>query len=243
MKNTAQKLFACLALCSGILFAQETERAVVTVAVLKMRSEPAATAPVVTVIKKGTIVKILAKTDAEVTIDNITDYWYRVESDGKTGWLFGGYTDTGFKAVGENSNLLLWQARTGGENRNLVAFDVVAQKERRFAALPEVVGCEFSEDLKYLACDSGTDKIGSLAVFDFQTARKIFEGPYEPREPTWKANTLRFDQVLCVDDGFTIKEEKVIAAGQIKKTGKYRRGNFHVGVTSGDCAMYKKLVK
>ncbi len=208
-----------------------------------MRSEPSVTASVIGTIKKGTVVKILGKSSTEVTIDNITDFWYRAEGAGKTGWLFGGYTDSGFKQVGGNSNVMLWQARTGGETRNLIAYDVIAQKERKFAVLPESVGCELSDDLRYLACDAGTDTVGSLLVFEFQTTRKIHEGLYEPREFAWKANALRFDHVLCIDDGFTIKEEWVITAGKVKKTGIYRRGGYHVGVTSGDCAKFKKLAK
>lgn len=243
MKRTIRAMIIGAALSCNFVAAQETERAVVTAAVLKLRSEPAATAAVVATVKKGTIVKILGKSEAQVTIDNISDYWYRVESDGKTGWLFGGYTDTDFKVAGTNSNILLWQARTGGEARNLIAYDNSAQKERKFATLPEAVGCEVSADQQYLVCDAGTDSVGMLTVFDFQTTRKIHEGPYQPREFTWKANSLYFDHVLCVDDGFTIKEERIVEAGKVKKTGIYRRGGYHVGVTSGDCAKYKKLAK
>lgn len=243
MKCTILMLIQLTSAFLGALTAQDVERAVVTAAVLKLRSEPAATAAVVATVKKGTIVKILGKSEAQVTIDNISDYWYRVECDGKTGWLFGGYTDADFKVAGANSNILLWQARTGGEARNLIAYDISAQKERKFATLPEAVGCEVSANLQYLVCDSGTDSVGVLTVFDFQTTRKIYEGPYQPREFTWKANSLHFDHVLCVDDGFTIKEERIVEAGKVKKTGLYRRGGYHVGVTSGDCAKFKKLAK
>ncbi|MFZ5629595.1 MAG: SH3 domain-containing protein [Spirochaetota bacterium] len=243
VQSTIRSLIFITVICSGGLAAQETERTVVTAAVLRLRSEPAATAAVVATVKRGTIVKILGKSDAQVTIDNISDYWYRVESDGKGGWLFGGYTDTDFKVAGTNSNILLWQARTGGEARNLIAYDISAQKERKFATLPEAVGCDVSADLQYLVCDAGTDSVGMLTVFDFQTTRKIHEGPYQPRGFTWKGDSLYFDHVLCVDDGFTIKEEMIVKAGKVKKTGIYRRGGYHVGVTSGDCAKYKKLAK
>lgn len=62
-----------------------------TAAGLTMREQPGTTGKSITVIPDGTNVKIIDKGDTEETIAGKTSVWYKVEWNGNSGWVFGGF--------------------------------------------------------------------------------------------------------------------------------------------------------
>lgn len=58
---------------------------------LKLREKPSADSKEKGVLTYGTKVTILEKSEKTDVIGNITDFWYKVNADGITGWCFGGF--------------------------------------------------------------------------------------------------------------------------------------------------------
>ena len=75
---------------SGELIA-EVQKKITTVSAMRVRTEPAVSAPEMMRLKLGTIVDVLGSTPTKETIGGKTDYWYQVIlPNNKVGWLFGG---------------------------------------------------------------------------------------------------------------------------------------------------------
>ncbi len=64
---------------------------VVDFAYIRVRSEAASDAPLVTMLRAGAIVEIIASSSSEETIEGKTDRWYQIEYQGRRGWVFGSY--------------------------------------------------------------------------------------------------------------------------------------------------------
>jgi hypothetical protein len=62
-----------------------------TAAGLKMRKDPDQKAEVLVVIPNGKSVQIIEEKSEEMTIGSRTGKWCKVEFEGKTGWVFGGF--------------------------------------------------------------------------------------------------------------------------------------------------------
>jgi uncharacterized protein YgiM (DUF1202 family) len=58
---------------------------------LRLRVKPSTSSKVLDGLTKGTIVKILSTTEKKETVEDETDYWYRVSLEGLEGWVFGAY--------------------------------------------------------------------------------------------------------------------------------------------------------
>lgn len=58
---------------------------------LMMRDHPSVSGEKITVIPDGNTVKIIEKGTAEETIGDKKSFWYKVEWNGKRGWVFGGF--------------------------------------------------------------------------------------------------------------------------------------------------------
>ena len=67
--------------------------AVVTSPLLRIREDPENKATVLSHIRLGAIVEVIAKSDKEDTVENETAYWYRVNYSGLKGWVFGSYIE------------------------------------------------------------------------------------------------------------------------------------------------------
>jgi hypothetical protein len=77
--------------------------AVVKSALLRMREEPSNKSKVMSHIRMGVVVEVIAKSDNEETLENETASWYRINYGGMKGWVFGSYLqvfDSHAKAVG-----------------------------------------------------------------------------------------------------------------------------------------------
>ncbi|MFY9224371.1 MAG: SH3 domain-containing protein [Blastocatellia bacterium] len=75
-------------------FLQEKSR-VITASAVRVRSEPQTTAKEITKLSVGTVVKEIGKTEKKEKIGQDQDFWYQVVlSDGKQGWVFGGFTES-----------------------------------------------------------------------------------------------------------------------------------------------------
>lgn len=65
--------------------------AIITSSHLRLRQEPKTDSPVVTTLWKGNILELLMKSTSEDTVEDETDYWYKISYGGLTGWVFGHY--------------------------------------------------------------------------------------------------------------------------------------------------------
>ena len=96
--NYQPLLFTILLLAFGPVMAQSEEvkldlaqSKITTVSAMRMRKTPQVSAEEVTRLKLGTVVNAIARSVNQDTINNKTDYWYRVNlQNGQSGWLFGG---------------------------------------------------------------------------------------------------------------------------------------------------------
>ena len=75
------------------VLALESRWGVVSSNYLRLRANPTKTAEVIDGLTKGTVVEILTITEKKETIEEETDYWYRVDLGGVKGWLFGAYLE------------------------------------------------------------------------------------------------------------------------------------------------------
>jgi uncharacterized protein YgiM (DUF1202 family) len=60
---------------------------------LRVRSEPSNSAEVISHIRMGSVVEIIAKSDKEEEIEGDVSFWYRVNYGGLKGWVFGTYLE------------------------------------------------------------------------------------------------------------------------------------------------------
>jgi hypothetical protein len=58
---------------------------------LNLRSEPDITSTRIKLLSQNTKLTVLERSKTQVLIDNILDYWYKVDTGEDTGWVFGGY--------------------------------------------------------------------------------------------------------------------------------------------------------
>jgi hypothetical protein len=67
--------------------------AVVKSPLLRVRAEPSSRSEVLSHVRTGVVVEIIARSDAEDTVENEVGYWYRINYDGLKGWVFGSYLE------------------------------------------------------------------------------------------------------------------------------------------------------
>ncbi len=67
--------------------------AVVKSPLLRVRQDPSNQSTVLSHIRLGAIVEVLTKSDKEESLENESDFWYRVDYQGLKGWVFGTYIE------------------------------------------------------------------------------------------------------------------------------------------------------
>jgi uncharacterized protein YgiM (DUF1202 family) len=67
--------------------------AVVRSPLLRVRVEPTNKSPVLSHVRMGVVVEVIAKGDKEETVEGETAFWYRVNYEGLKGWVFGSYLE------------------------------------------------------------------------------------------------------------------------------------------------------
>ncbi len=63
----------------------------ITAKVLNVRNIPSTGGVIVLSLKRGDVVETIDKSKSKVEIDGLTDFWYKVKAQKKTGWVFGAY--------------------------------------------------------------------------------------------------------------------------------------------------------
>lgn len=58
---------------------------------LNLRSEPNTTSERITLLSQNTELTVLERSEIEEVIDELHDYWYKVDNGEEVGWVFGGY--------------------------------------------------------------------------------------------------------------------------------------------------------
>lgn len=87
-------IFVSFSSAFAINFLQEKSR-IITASAVRVRSDPQTTAKEITKLAVGTVVKEIGKTEKKEKIGQEQDFWYQVVlSDGKQGWVFGGFTES-----------------------------------------------------------------------------------------------------------------------------------------------------
>lgn len=72
---------------------QSANYAVIISSHLRLRPEPSVKSKAVTTLWKGYILEILSKSSKQYSVEGATDFWYQINYDGITGWVFGAYID------------------------------------------------------------------------------------------------------------------------------------------------------
>ena len=65
--------------------------AVITAPHLRLREEPSENARVIRYLQNGFVLEILSKTRKLETVEEKENYWYQIQVDGLSGWVFGAY--------------------------------------------------------------------------------------------------------------------------------------------------------
>jgi uncharacterized protein YgiM (DUF1202 family) len=60
---------------------------------LRVREGPSGQATVLSHIRLGAVMEVLTRADKEVTVENESAYWYRIDYQGLKGWVFGSYIE------------------------------------------------------------------------------------------------------------------------------------------------------
>ena len=71
----------------------ETNWGVVNSSHLRLREKPRKDASPVALLYRGFVIEITSRTQSLSEIEGKSDYWYHINYDGLTGWVFGGYLD------------------------------------------------------------------------------------------------------------------------------------------------------
>ena len=58
---------------------------------LRMREDPYTNSKIIETLPHGERIVVTYRAEKTVTIDRITDYWYKISNRGKVGWVFGGF--------------------------------------------------------------------------------------------------------------------------------------------------------
>ncbi|MBI3396508.1 MAG: SH3 domain-containing protein, partial [Spirochaetia bacterium] len=67
-------------------------QAKITASVLNVRNIASSGGTVVGSVKRGDLVQVIERSKAQATVDDITEFWYRIQlPKSQTGWVFGGY--------------------------------------------------------------------------------------------------------------------------------------------------------
>lgn len=72
---------------------QSANYAVITSSHLRLRPEPSVESKAITTLWKGYILEIISKSSKQYSVEGETDFWYQINYDGLTGWVFGAYID------------------------------------------------------------------------------------------------------------------------------------------------------
>lgn len=75
----------------AFVFSRDENKRIDITTKLKLRESPSATAKEKGILDYGAKVTILERSENPDVIGNISDYWYKVKSDSKEGWCFGGF--------------------------------------------------------------------------------------------------------------------------------------------------------
>ncbi|HON80435.1 MAG TPA: SH3 domain-containing protein [Spirochaetota bacterium] len=238
-----------LALSISLTLTAEEKKGIVTVSNLRMRSTPDLKGKVVTLLERGSIVSIFEESVKQLKVGDNEAPWIRVRHTTHTGWLFSGYVSTDFHCFDKDCGVVSWSRTIPKENdgyaysTEISLYYKMAKKLSSVIVSPETAGYSFSRNLKYLAIDEGTDGVGKISFYGVQDGKVIHSASFSPRSITWNGNKVHYHSVLCMDDGFTVYEEQIFNNGKIVKTGIYGKGEYHVGVETGGCRTYLKLLK
>ena len=82
-----------LVLPSTPVLSIRTTWAAVKSPLLRVRAEPSNKSEVLSHVRIGVVVEIIARSDTEETLENEVAYWYRINYDGLKGWVFGSYLE------------------------------------------------------------------------------------------------------------------------------------------------------
>lgn len=230
------------------IFAEDT-KGVVTVNALRMRATPDLNGQQVLLLEKGTIVTILERSKNMTKVGDTEDNWYKAQHAGKTGWLFAAFVTKDFHCVDDRCGTITWASEVPSEvdefpvMRMITLFDKSKKSEKYFKTTPESSDYFFSRNLKYLAVDAGTDVVGGIIFYSTQNGKKVHSATYGPREFKWEGNKVKYNHVLCYDDGYVLCEEEIFDDGKVIKTGKYVKSGYHGGMDTGGCAKFKDLLR
>lgn len=208
----------------------ETKTAIVTATTLKMRATPSLKGEMVATVPRATIVEVLGYTQNPETIDGVNSPWVNIklQTDGKTGWVFGAFVATSYQILNTKKGLMSWINSSipekGPASCEVSLYDAGTKKQTKISVETEI--CDkfgFSQDLKYLAIDDGTYAYGALHVYRMRDKKLLHTFEYFPREIEWTGNTLKFNEVLCDKEGDIKSEANSFNNGKVQRSLEAKR--------------------
>jgi hypothetical protein len=82
-----------------------------------------------------------------------------------------------------------------------------------------------SDNKMYISITSGEDSVGRIQIFD-NSNNIIIDEYYAGKEPLWKNNSIEYEAVLWIGEGFTVREKQKFENGKIRISKQYI-GEYH----------------
>lgn len=197
---------------------------------LRLRASGGQDAGVIKVLNKGELAQVIETGRKTERINGIEAKWYKVETEGIEGWVFGGYIrKTGRMLVKMNPGYTAWFERPGNDHEKKIFCLRYAGKSKIIKILisPDIDDYEVSPNGKYAAFDSGTDIIGRIDIYEIETKKPVYNAPYSPRVLVWKNNTISIHRVTGTNFCYLVWELDFFNNGKIKKNIKSGKGEYH----------------
>lgn len=202
---------------------------------VNIRKAPDIKAPVVKVVPFLQPVTIIEE-GPFVEVSGIgRNLWYRIETGGRTGWVFGSFVTKNYCLNSSGQVLVYAQAYDvyGATSLFRIGF---MRDEGPLKYQIEASSVSLSPSCTYLATDSGSDIIGLIAFYKAAKpdSRPIFQATHDRGELVWEGECLTFHDIQYIGNGCTLWKEKQFCNGSVAETGRTGRSIFHETASTPD---------
>ena len=187
---------------------------VVSTVVLKLRKGPGTQYPQIGTLSENEPLTVLERSGERCTIEEKTDYWYRVaRSDGTGGWAFGGFL-TNAPRVEKNVSRVSVGGADETDDPQTAASDVRPVNETLLGELLTARGFQIPETFKALIIEIVTDEQGRAVYYPMD-----YHGTSRDRDNWWPASTVKLYAAVAALEklgamGFSPKAELTFGYGE-----------------------------
>lgn len=207
------------------------DEVVIKVDQVRLRESPDQNSKIIVLLKKGDLANIIRHSgDKLEKIKGIESRWYKIQVNGKEGWVFGGLLEPSKRTIVKKTEIYeAWADRYDVEEENKYFYLKMKNKKDLIKIIidPDLSDYEISPNGKYVAFDSGTDGVGGIQIYEIESQKLVYEASYAPREIVWKNNTIEIHRVISTHHCYLLWELDVFDNGIIKKNVKNGKGDYH----------------